>query len=76
MTRLKWLFIGFVGGAMFGAASAKFDVAGPVKSKIGSMRGGCCTDDAVWGDGAPDDGAGASAETVAGAADADPAAAV
>ena len=45
MTRLKWLFIGFVAGAMFGAASAKYDVAGPVKSKISGMRGGCCADD-------------------------------
>jgi hypothetical protein len=53
MTRLKWLFIGFVAGAMFGAASAKYDVAGPVKAKIGGMRGGCCADDEVAPAGEP-----------------------
>ena len=72
MTRLKWLFIGFVAGAMFGAASAKYDVAGPVKSRIGSMRGGCCCADDEAGDqGAPGDGADTEAAAAADATGAD-----
>ena len=56
MVRVKWLFIGFVAGAGFGAAAAKYGCCAPDWMKMGGVE--CCGDD-----GAPmDESAGAAAD--------------
>ena len=48
MVRIKWLFIGFVAGAGFGAAAARYGCCTPDWMKMGG--GECCCAD----DGAPE----------------------
>jgi hypothetical protein len=45
MVRLRWLLIGFVAGAVFGAAGAKYGPAAP--GLVTRFTGGASADD-VW----------------------------
>jgi hypothetical protein len=63
MVRIKWLFIGFVAGAGFGAAAAKYGCCTPDWMNMGGGEC-CCTDD-----GAPADESAGGATTDEGSAD-------
>jgi hypothetical protein len=52
MVRIKWLFIGFVAGAGFGAAAARYGCCTPDWMKMGG--GECCCGDDETADEAAD----------------------